>query len=303
MFTRYAERGLTWIDCVSPTPAEVRSLMREFGIDPLIAEELLLPSFKTKVERRGDVVYAILHFPLLRSAGQHAEQEVDFLIGKHFLITTRYESIDPLHSFARVFDAATVLGRDSATGHGGHMFISMVRALYQALGNECDVIKRRLTDIEEHIFKGEEKRMVARLSHAGRSIHDFRQSLLSHEEMLRSLDPVGSKLFGVEFSYFVRDLVGSYERVERRLENLHDSLSELRETNNSLLETKQNEIMKTLTVLAFIFLPLTFITGLFQMNTAHTPIVGMPYDFWIIVGGMLAIALCCFVYFHHKDWL
>ena len=107
MLTRYAQHNLVWIDLVSPTPPEVRALMKEFDLDPLIAEELLLPSFKSKVERRNDALYVILHFPALRAgdptggSAQRPEQEIDFIIGKHFLITTRYETIEPLHSFAR----------------------------------------------------------------------------------------------------------------------------------------------------------------------------------------------------------
>ena len=115
MLTRYVRENLVWIDCVSPTPAEVRGLMHEFGIDPLIAEELLLPSYKPKVEKRGDVIYVILHFPIMRSMHQTPEQEIDFLIGKNFLITTRYENVDPLHSFAKAFEVAGVLGTDTAT--------------------------------------------------------------------------------------------------------------------------------------------------------------------------------------------
>lgn len=303
MLSRYSKAPLTWIDCVSPTPAEVRSLMQEFSIDATLAEELLLPSFRPKVERHGAVLYVILHFPLLHGAQGRHEQEVDFLIGKDFLITTRYATLDPLHSFAKTFEAETILGHDTTATHGGHLFVSMARSLYAALGRECDTLERRLHDIEEHIFAGQERHMVARLSHVGRLIHDFRQSLASHSEMLASFEPVGARFFGPEFSYYTHELMGTYERITRRLENLRESLVELRETNNSLLSTKQNEIMKTLTVLAFVFLPLTFITGLFGMNTQHIPIVGNPYDFWIILSGMMVIAGSCFVYFRYKDWI
>ncbi len=303
MVTRYVQRGLTWVDCVSPTPEEVRALMREFAIDPLVAEELLLPSYKPKVERLGESIYVILHFPLLRGVHQPPEQEVDFVIGKQFLITTRYETIDPLHLFAKAFEVDTVLGHDSATGHGGHLFVAMTTNLYRALANSCDVVRRHLQDIEGHIFSGDERRMVAELSHVGRTIHDFRQTLVPHDEMLRSLEPVGARFFGQEFSYHLRNLIGSYERVGRTLEHLHSSLAELRETNNSLLSTKQNDIMETFTVLAFVFLPLTFISSLFGMNTEHNPIVGNVYDFWIVLGGMLSVALLCYLYFRHKGWL
>lgn len=302
MLMRYGQKNASWIDLVAPTPAEVRSLMHEFGIDPLIAEELLVPSFKPKVERRGDVLYIILHFPIMRGSGRQ-EQEVDFVVGKNFLITTRYETVDPLHAFAQAFEVSTVLGHPITQLHGGHLFISMTRALYEALINESQTLKRRLEDIEERIFKGDERQMVIELSHIGRIIHDFRDALMPHKEMLDSLEPATSRIFGPEFSYYLRDLIGAQERVQRSLDNLHSSMIELRETNNSLLSTKQNEVMKTLTVLAFIFLPLSFIAGLFGMNTTNNPIVGSPYDFWIIVGGMLTLAIFFFIYFKYKDWL
>lgn len=292
-----------WIDCVSPTPAEVRALMHEFSIDPLIAEELLLPSYKPKVEKRGDAIYIILHFPMLRSYSRAPEQEIDFLVGKNFLITTRYENIDPLHSFAKAFEVAGVLGTDMTVSHGGHLFIAMVRNLYQALESGCTTLHRRLHDIEEHIFSGDERKMVAELSQVGRTIHDFKQALAPHEEMLKSFEPVGTRFFGSEFAYHVRALEGSYERIERTLENLHDSLTELRETNNSLLSTKQNEVMKIFTVLAFIFLPLTFIGQAFGMTSQYIPLMDKPSGFWIIIGSMAFIALCSFGYFKHKDWL
>lgn len=308
MLTRYTQHQLTWIDLVAPTPSEVRALMKEFELDPLIAEELLMPSFKPKVERRGDAIYVILHFPTLRvgapsgGASQRPEQEVDFIVGKHFLITTRYETIDPLHSFAKAFEVNSVLGRGGAS-HGGHLFAAMVRKLYEALSAECDNVHRHLQDIEERIFSGDERRMVLELSHTGRTIHDFRQSLLPHKEMLDSLEPTAARFFGAEYAFYARELMGVYQRVERSLVNLYDSLQELRETNNSLLNTKQNEIMKTLTVLAFLFLPLTFITGLFGMNTVNDPIIGSGGDFWILAGMMLALAVCFFIYFKHKRWL
>jgi magnesium transporter len=287
---------------VAPTLPEVRGLMHEFGIDPQLAEELLLPSFRPKVDRHGDIIYVVLHFPLLRTVHRHPGQEIDFIIGKQFLITTRYESVDPLHSFAKAFEVESVLGLPGAS-HGGHLFVAMVQNLYRALVEECDSLEQRLRDIEEHIFSGDERRMVTQISQAGRVVHDFRQALGSHGEMLSSLDPVGAKFFGIEFSYHVRTLMESYRRVERRIENLRDALIELRETNNSLLSTKQNEITKSLTVVAFFFLPLSFIASLFGMSIVYIPLARNPYAFWLITSFMGLVALSCFLYFTHKKWL
>jgi magnesium transporter len=302
MLTRHEERNLTWVDLVSPTPAEVRLIMQEFAVEPLIAEELLMPSYKPKVERYSQQLYVILHFPILRGLNERPTQEIDFIIGKNFLITARYAATDHLHSFAKVFEVNTVLGQQSAV-HGGHLFTAMVISLYRALVNECDIIEKHLTDIEDRIFEGKERMMVLQISKTGRVIYDFRQILLPHREMLRSLESAGTQLFGQEFLYYVHNVEGEYERVAHSVEHLRESLIELRETNNSLLSTKQNEVMKMFTVIAFLFLPLSFVASLFQMNTRYTPILGTPGDFWIITGSMMLLAVVFFVYFKRKGWL
>lgn len=301
MLTRHVQHNLTWVDCVAPTPGEVRELMQEFAFDPKVAQELLAPSMKSKVERHGTVAYLVLHFPALRGSAR-AEQEIDFIIGKHFLITTRYEDTDRLHFFAKAFEVESVLGHVSV-GSGGQVFACMVQNLYHALLHECDSVERRLLDAEEKIFSGNERKMVVEISLIGRIIHDFRQALLPHREMLESLEPVGERLFGAEFGYHLKAAVGSYARVHRTLENLYSALAELRETNNSLLSTKQNDVMKNLTIMAFITFPLTLFSSLFAIEAKHTPIIGMSGDFWIIVGIMLIAAFCFYLFFKRKGWL
>src|SRR3989338_411620 len=232
MITRYAQRNLTWVDLVAPSTAEVRGLMAEFDLDPVVAQELTSPSPKSKVERRGNLLYLVLHFPAMRATHSRPEQEIDFCVGKNFLITTRYSNIDPLHSFAKAFEVNSVLGRGGSE-HGGHLFVGMVRDLYHSLLSECDRIHEQLEEVEDRI------------------IHDFRRTLEPHKLMLESLEPHGEKIFGPGFSYHARGIVGEYERVRHTLEHLREWLSELRETNNSLLSTKQNDIMKNLTIMAF----------------------------------------------------
>jgi magnesium transporter len=302
MLTRYKERHLTWIDLISPTPQEVRSLMQEFDLDPLFAEELLVPSYKPRAERRGEHLYVVLHFPVLRGFHQRPEQEIDFVIGKNFLITARYGTTDRLHAFAKAFEVHAVLG-SPALGHGGHLFAAMARNLYHALRSECDVINRRLEHIEERTFNGDERQMVIEISQTARIIHDFRQALVPHTETLQMLEPLSSRLFGQDFAFYVREIMGDEARVRNALEHVRESLHELRETNNSLLSTKQNEIMKTLTVIAFITLPLELVAGIFTIPARSTPILGAPGDFWIILGLMTMLALGFLVYFVRKGWL
>ncbi|MBX4192492.1 hypothetical protein KW798_03330, partial [Candidatus Parcubacteria bacterium] len=122
-------------------------------------------------------------------------------------------------------------------------------------------------------------------------------------ETLESVEPVGERLFGQEFSYHLRGVLGEYARVHRTLENLYTSLLELRETNNSLLSTKQNDIMKNLTIMAFMTFPLSLVTSLFAIDTEHRPIIGLPYDFWILLGLMVTLAGIFYLFFKWKKWI
>jgi magnesium transporter len=94
-----------------------------------------------------------------------------------------------------------------------------------------------------------------------------------------------------------------YKIVRRRLRALTSTFYDLRKTNDSLLETKQNGFMRVFTILAFITFPLTLFSSMFGMNTAHTPIVGAQYDFWIIVGIMICVSIGFFSYFRYRKWL
>jgi magnesium transporter len=304
MLTRRTQKNLTWIDLVAPTPSEVREVMREFDFSPAIAQELLSVSSRSSVERHEDSIYTVFHFPFMwRGRDSRATQELDFIIGKQYLITTRYETIAPFDTFAKSFEVGSMLGHSTQQFHGGHLFVAIMKHLYRTLLDESDALQGKLADIEDRIFSGNEKRMVFEISEVGKSIYDFRQALFSHGEMLRSLEAPGERLFGHEFGYYVRGVIGEYERVKAVVDGMRESMTELRKTNDSLLSTKQNEIMKTLTIMAFVTFPLSLISGIFGMNTAWLPFVGVSGDFWIIIGGMVLLTLFFFMYFKKRGWL
>ena len=306
MVTRYRHRNVTWIDLESPTSEEVRELMNEYEIHPTVAEELLLPTIKPKVELyEGQYIYLILHFPAFRHTHNtnSQNQEVDFIIGKDFLITTRYDTIDPLHKFAQLFEVNSILDKSDFASHAGYLFFYMVKKLYKALEHELAYIIDALEEVESEVFNGNEKEMVVELSRISRDLLNFKQALRLHKEILESFEVAGLGFFGSSFARELRALSSEYSRVEGGINANFDSLLELRETNNSLLFTKQNEVMKILTIMAFVTFPLSLIASIFGMNTTFLPIVGHPLDFWIIIGIMAVATTFFFIFFKHKHWL
>lgn len=303
MVREYTHKHLRWIDLESPTHEEVRKIMQEFDLHPLVAEELLTPSLKPKVDRYADFIYLILHFPAFRhSHGENKNQEVDFIIGRDFLITTHYDTIDPLHKFSKVFEVSSVLDRSDIGSHAGYLFFYMVRKLYKALDHELEYLGDSLSEVETRIFAGKEREMVMELSGISRDLLNFKQAVLPHQSVLESFDAAARRFFGEDFTYHTRSITADYYRVQGLIESHMDTLGELRETNNSLLSTKQNEIMKILTIMTFITAPLALFAATLQIDTKARPVVGLDNDFWIILGIMAVAVLLFFFYFKKKGW-
>src|SRR5690606_27633900 len=120
MLSRFNHHNVTWIDLESPTKEEVISVVNEFHIHPSIGEELLNPSLRPKAELRGNAIYMIMHFPARTDNPETIiEKEIDFAVGKNFIITAHYESFDPIYEFQKMFKVSAILARHGIGEHAG----------------------------------------------------------------------------------------------------------------------------------------------------------------------------------------
>jgi magnesium transporter len=288
----------------SPTKEEAASIAQEFHLHPLVEGEIVSPSLRPKVDVHKDSIYLILHFPAFRhSHREDLRQEVDFVIGKNFLITVHYDSIDAIHKFTKEFEVNSILSKHDMGEHAGFLFFYLITKLYRSLEHELEHIEERLNHAEGKIFKGEEDEMVAVLSYINRDLIDFKQALRTHKDVLVSLETAGTKFFGEDFSFYLQSITGEYYKVANIVDGHRETLVDLRETNDSLLTTQTGTIMKRLTFVSFATFPPMLIASLFGMNALHTPFIGHPMDFWIILGIMLAITSMIIGFFFYKKWL
>ncbi|MES2014207.1 MAG: CorA family divalent cation transporter [Patescibacteria group bacterium] len=303
MINRYEYEGIVWIDIENPTADEIGEVAQEFNLGPLLSQELLAPTLKPRVDLYPEIVYALLHFPARRHThNARATQEVDFVIGKHFVITVHYDTVDALIDFARSFEAAMLLKRSVGKFHSGHILFELTQRLYQEVEYELDSLEDSIGAIENAIFSGHEKDMVLAISRISRELIDQKRTLSMHTEVLAALEHAGVSLFGDNFANYLRGISAFHYRTHQRALSLMDTITELRNTNDSLLTTRQNEITKNLTIMAFITFPLSLIAALFGMNTENTPVANTPNGFWVITGSMLVITALFFLYFKIKKW-
>jgi len=307
MRTDSVYKNVKWVDLENPTSTEVRQLIEEFDITPIVANELISPSVRSHVDVHSKFLYLILHFPYSHSPNADETetkktQEVDFIIGKHFIITTHYDSIDALHDFSKVFEVQSILDKSDIANHGGFMFFYMVKHLYKQTLNKIELIQDLVLDIERGIFNGEERKMVNEISKLNRVVLTFKESLSAHKEVLSSFEVAAHKFFGDDFKYHLHAILGEYQKVVTKMDNTKEYLNELRMTNDSLLSTKINEIMKNLTLMSFIFLPLSFTASIFGMNIEFANILGSEFLLYKIFSIMILISLTTFLIFKRQKW-
>ncbi len=303
MITRHERDGLIWVDLESPSREELRSVVEEFGIDAQVEEEIISPTPYPLFVSSAEYAYLILHFPTAEVSGGARNQEIDIIAGKNFLITARYEVVGSILTLHKAFEAEELLGIPS-DGGGAALVERLLRRLYGAMGEEVERVARTLDRIEADIFAGKERKTVRAISEAGRILLRFDTTLTRHSEPLTAfLEELQGGFYGKKFTKqahrieaeraHTASLVASYRAVAR----------ELRTTNDSLLSSSQNEVMKIFTTMTVAFLPLTFIAGIFGMHTKHGPILGHPHDFALILLLMVVVELLLILYLRIKKWI
>jgi len=288
----------------SPTRAELAEIVREFNIDERVREEIVTPTHYPLVITYPKYEYLILHFPTADPSTGTRNQEIDFIIGKNFLITARYEVIHTIHNLHRVFEAEDLLGLAKKGVHAGHLLERVLKRMYGAIREEMDRASRLLESIEEDMFSGKEKETVRSISDIGRVLLRFETAIARQQEPLdRFLAHLcAPSLFGTSYTAHVAHIQGEREHVADIIGSYRSVATELRATNDSLLSASQNEVMKTLTLVAFLTSPFAIIAGIFGMNVENTPLTALPNAFWLILSLGLGSSLSMYLYFRFKRW-
>ena len=305
MIFRHEYKGGVWIDLEQPTEDEIKQVSREFSISERIEMELLSPTPAPLVSGDSQTAFLVLHFPAQgTNDGETKSQEIDFVVASGFIITVRYEVIAPLHHLKKILEAQKLItGRAPLTTD---VLIEILFAhLYTAVRNHTSSIASHLSRVEQDMFSGRERATVRTISDISREFLHLEAALANQNEplnrFLQSL--VQRNFFDTTFSERAVRVAAERTQVAHLVHTYRAVATDLRETNSTLLAARQNEIMKTLTVITFSMLPLELIALVFGMHALGTPLEQNQNAFWIIMALMLGIAGVMTLFFARKRWI
>jgi magnesium transporter len=290
-----------WVDLAAPTEDEGRILSEVFHFHPLSVEDALSATHHPKVESYGSYLYLILH-RIDFEAPEHCfvTHDVDFFLGPNYLVSVRSGESRSIER------AASVCQQNSmALGEGAaallHRIVDLMVDNYRP---EIDELSERLDALEKEVFERSSTKLA-------KDILDFKRDVASLRRVVQPQRDVVGRLARREFpfideqiSYRFRDVHDHLVRLSDESVFFQDRITSLLDAHLSMISNSLNSVMKVLTVIATVFMPLTFITGLYGMNVElpHFGLGGTTM-FWVLMLLMTGVSLGMLLYFRSRDWI
>src|SRR6266542_3328875 len=283
--------GLRWVNIERPSPLECAWLEEQFGFHALDLEDVLSRNQRPKIDEYPDYLFIVLHFPVFdRSVGRLNAGELDIFVGPDYLVTIPNQRLQPVqYLFERCRQKEELREQHFSRGSG---FL-----LYRIVDDSFDYcfpmlrkIGNKLDALEEEIFEGRSEEIVRDISNAKQEIINFRKVIRPQRPVLRDLESVKQRYLApeIDLEIYFDDIVDAHERIWDMLENYKEVVEALEDTNESVISHRVNDILRVLTSISVIVLPLTLLASLWGMNVG-VPGEGSIAAFWIIVGVMVAI--------------
>lgn len=288
-----------WVDLSPEDGAAQARLLSEFGADSTISDQALAPRFPPKVEQLGDVT-----FLLLRALNAQADSnefgmiQIAFLVGPRFLVT-RHSDVSPSIERAR---ADLLAGHIAALPSPAALAVRIAAVVVGRFVPIMHKLEVRLEGIEEDMFSNPTDELLNELLVYKRELKNVRRIATYHAHIFDHLKREGDAEFAVT-QRALGDVMEQFERVVSLAGMYNELANDLMNGYLSLASHRLNHIMKLLTIITCIFVPLGFIAGVYGMNFTIMPELALPYGYFIVIGVMATIAVTLLLVFRRRNWL
>jgi magnesium transporter len=290
-----------WADLDNPGPEEARLLREVFHFHELAVEDALAALHHPKIESYGSYLYLILHGIDFR-AKEHEfrTQDIDFFLGDRFLVTV-HPGVS--RSIGKVGDVCTrnplVLGEGPAA-----LLHRIIDAMVDNYRPEVDALQDRLDQVEKEVFERPDPELARRIIDLKRDVSSLRRVVQPQRDVVGRLARREFPIITEALSYRFRDVYDHLVRLTDESMFYGDRITSLLDAHLSTVSNQLNGVMKVLTVITTLFMPLTFITGLYGMNV-ELPHFGLGDHafFWALLLVMSANSMGMLVFFRLRKWI
>jgi magnesium transporter len=295
-----SDEGVTWLSVTGVHDVEaVRAVGERFDLHPLVLEDILDTGHRPKVDDLDDALFCVTRVFESRD-GEIASQQVSLILRPPLLISFE-EAPGPL--FDRVRERLHAgLGRMRGAG-ADYLLYALLDSIVDSYFSALEQIGGRTEVLEQQVVEDPGPEVLREIHRLRSEIAMIRRAVGPMREVLGRLGRGDSALIGEEWEMFLRDVYDHVIQVAETTDSLREVLIGMLDTYLSSTSNRMNEVMKVLTIIATIFIPATFVAGVYGMNFDWMPELHTRWGYPAALSVMLAIAVGMLIYFRRKDWL
>ncbi|HWH44357.1 MAG TPA: magnesium/cobalt transporter CorA [Thermoleophilaceae bacterium] len=296
--------GLRWINIESPGGVDHAWLEEHFEFHPLDHEDVRSRNQRPKIDEYDDYLFIVLHFPVFdRTVGRLNSGELDIFIGPDYLITIPNTHLQPIeYLFERCRTNEEVRDALLSSKGSGYLLYKLVDACFDYCFPMLAKMGNKLDRVEQDIFEGRSEEVVRDISNVKQEIINFRKIIRPQRTVLRDLERTKQRFLADDLEVYFDDIVDASERIWDMLENYKEVVEALEDTNESVISHRVNGVLRVLTGVSVMLLPLTLVASVFGMNVS-VPGEGDLTAFWIILGVMAVMLVGMLTIFRRRGWL
>jgi magnesium transporter len=293
---------VTWInlDGIHRTDL-IEQIGKQFGIHPLVLEDIVNTGQRPKMEDFGDYLYVVIKM-LCHDADKdevRAEQ-VSLIVGPNYVISFQEVEGD-------VFDAIRdrirkAKGRIRKAG-ADYLAYALIDAAVDGYFLILEKFGERIEGMEDELVSNPTPEALQTIHTLKRELVFLRKSVWPLREAISGMQRSESSLIADTTQIYLRDVYDHTIQVIDTVESFRDMVSGMLDTYLSSVSNRMNEVMKVLTIIATIFIPITFIAGIYGMNFGFMPELAWKGSYFVVLGVMAGVALVMVAYFRRKRWL
>jgi magnesium transporter len=279
----------------------IEKLGNRFSLHPLIQEDILNTAERPKMEDYGDHIFLLLKVFVLGNKNHDEKiQQVSLVLGSNFVISFQEKEsgvFDPVRDRIRK-DKGRLrkLGPD-------YLAYALIDSIVDGYFGFLEKLSEEIEFLEDELVTDPKREILQKIHSLKREMIYIRKSVWPLREVVNGLERLETPLIKETTDVFLRDVYDHTIQVIDSVETLRDVLSGMLETYLSSVSNRMNEVMKVLTIIATIFIPLTFISSIYGMNFKFMPELEWRGGYFVIIGFMVAVAVVMLIFFKKKKWL
>lgn len=292
---------VTWVSVSGLHDTElIKQIGEKFNIHPLVLEDILNTETRPKIEMTDDYIFiAMKMLTHNKSEDQIDTEQVSFLLGNSFVFSF-LEKSDSV--FKPIKDRITEQFGRVRKQPSDYLFYALMDVVVDQYFLVLEQLEQNIESLDDEVIKDGDKSQIEKIYSLKNKLLLTRRSLWPLREIFTRLTREETKLINKKIVPYLRDLLDHTMHITETIEFQHEITNGLMQTHLSMMSYKMNEVMKILTVVSTIFIPLTFIVGVYGMNFPNMPEMKWPWAYSALWGVMICIVIFMVFYFKRKKW-